>query len=386
MQYADILHRCFRCGYCKFPEDYSDFNCPPYLRYGFESFSPGGRMWLLRAWQNGDLEAGPRFADILFSCAACGNCVKHCAFPEFRDDLLNAFIAGKAALIENGIVPPKASAYFEAVFRHGNPFKLLKKNRTQWIGDLDIPLFSDQSFLFYVGDLGSYDEYGREMAYRTAKLMKLLGISFGILGTDEICDGNEIRSMGEFELFEHVASQNIANFNKAGVKRIITLSPHAFHVFNHDYPPLGGEFEIYHYSQIIGGAVSQLEFPEPGPPIRVAFHDPCYLGRHNDDYGSARAMLSAAPGVELVEMERNRQNALCCGGGGGNAFTDILGSGPKSAARVRVKEALATGAKVLAVACPQCLMMFEDAVRSEGVAEELHVMDIAGVITSCGVA
>ncbi len=383
MEYAEILHRCFRCGYCKFPDDYSDINCPSYLKFRFETYSPGGRMWLLRAWQNNDIKAGPRLAEILFSCVACGNCVKHCAFPEFKDSLVNAFIAGKGELVNQGVVPPKAAAYFEAIYRHGNPYKFLKKNRAKWAGDLKIEPFSGHLYLFYVGCLGSYDEYGKIMAYHTAKLMKSLGISFGILGEQEICDGNEIRTMGETELFNLIAEQNITNFKNAGVKRIITLSPHAFHVFKNDYPSLGGEFDVYHYSRILSSAISQKKFSAPGKSVRVVFHDPCYLGRHNDDYQSARAVLGAVPGIELVEMGRTLQNALCCGGGGGNFFTDILGGGPDSPARVRVREALDSGADILAVACPQCLMMFQDAVRSEGVNGKLRVMDLSEIIVSC---
>jgi Fe-S oxidoreductase len=383
MEYAEILHRCFRCGFCKFPDDYSDINCPSYLKFRFETFSPGGRMWLLRAWQNNDIEAGPRLAQILFSCAACGNCVAHCAFPDFKDNLLDAFIAGKGELINEGVVPPKAAVYFESVYRHGNPFKSLKKNRAQWTGDLKIEPFSGQRYLFYVGDIGSYDEYGRTMAYHTAKLMTSAGISFGILGEQEICDGNEVRTMGEADLFTHIAKQNIAEFNRAGVKRIITLSPHAFHVFKNEYPALGGEFDVYHYSRILSDAISPEEPHSSAPPLKVAFHDPCYLGRHNGDYLSARTMLQAACGIEPVEMARTLQNALCCGGGGGNFFTDILGGGPDSPARVRVKEALDAGADILAVACPQCLMMFQDAIRSEDAAESLRVMDLAQIIDSC---
>lgn len=384
MEYAEILHRCFRCGYCKLPGDYSDINCPAYLKYRFETFSPGGRMWLLRAWQNKEIQAGPRLAEILYSCAACGNCVRHCAFPEFKENLLNAFVAGKAGMVDQNLVLPKVREYFESIHLHGNPYKLLKKNRAAWAAGLPVETFSGQKYLFYVGCVGSYDDTGKKMAYHTARLMRSLGISFGILGEREFCDGNEIRFMGESELFAHIAGQNIRQFNDTGVTDIITLSPHAYHAFKNDYPDMGGHFNVFHYTHILKDALYKTETFGSGRSLKAAFHDPCFLGRHNNDYHSAREVLQRINGIELREMDRNRENALCCGGGGGNFFTDILGGGADSPARVRVKEALDAGAEVLAAACPKCLVMLEDAVRSEGVGERLRVMDLAEVVLSSG--
>ncbi len=382
MEYAEILHRCFRCGFCKLPSDYTDINCPSYLKFKFETYSPGGRMWLLKAWLNKDIKTTPRLAEILFSCTACGNCVEHCVFPAFKEDLLNAFIAGKGELVNEKAIPPKVRDYFEAIYLHGNPFKRLRKNRANWATELNLESFSGQTYLFYVGCLGSYDENGQKMAYHTAKLMIDGGVSFGILGDKESCDGNEVRSMGEMELFKHIAEKNIQEFRNAGVENIITLSPHAYHSFKNDYSQLGGHFNVYHYSHILKDLIGKKEAVTSGTSIPVTFHDPCYLGRHNNDYQAARDVLRAIPGIELVEMDRTMNNALCCGGGGGNFYTDILGGGPDSPARVRVREALETGAEVLVVACPQCILMFEDAIKSEGISEKLNVMDLSEVVQS----
>jgi len=380
MEYAEILHRCFRCGFCKLPSDYTDINCPSYLKFKFETYSPGGRMWLLKAWLNKDIKTTPRLAEILFSCTACGNCVEHCVFPAFKEDLLNAFIAGKGELVNEKAIPPKVRDYFEAIYLHGNPFKRLRKNRANWATELNLESFSGQTYLFYVGCLGSYDENGQKMAYHTAKLMIDGGVSFGILGDKESCDGNEVRSMGEMELFKHIAEKNIQEFRNAGVENIITLSPHAYHSFKNDYPQLGGHFNVYHYSHILKDLIGKKEDVTSGTSITVTFHDPCYLGRHNNDYQAARDVLRAIPGIELVEMDRTMNNALCCGGGGGNFYTDILGGGPDSPARVRVREALETGAEVLVAACPQCILMFEDAIKSENISEKLNVMDLSEVV------
>ena len=380
MEYAEILHRCFRCGYCKLPSDYSDINCPSYLKFRFETYSPGGRMWLLRALLNNEIEPTQRLAQILFSCTSCKNCVENCAFPEFKEDLLNIFISGKNELINANVLPTKVKMYFESIHLHGNPYKLLQKNRANWVEDLNIEPFKNQPYLFYVGCVGSYDDNGRQMAYHTAKLMTEWGVSFGILGENESCDGNEVKSMGEEDLFQDIAEKNIHKFDQLGVKNIITLSPHAYHTFKNDYPLLGGKYNVFHYSHILKDNQNKKENEKSKSSVKVTFHDPCYLGRHNNEYQAPRDLLSRMPHIELVEMKRTFNNTLCCGGGGGNFFTDILGGGPDSPARVRIREALETGAEALVVSCPQCLLMFEDAVKSEAAGENFRILDLAHAI------
>jgi Fe-S oxidoreductase len=377
MEHSEILHRCFRCGYCKFPSNYVDLNCPSYLNYRFETYSPGGRMWLLRAWLNGEIKTSPRFAEILYSCATCGNCVEHCVFPKFKDDVLNAFTAGREELVLTGAVPPAVRDYFKSIHLHGNPYKSPEADRGKWADGLDLEPYSGHEYLFYVGCVGSFDERGQKMARSVAGLLSNLGISFGILGQDEFCDGNDVRAMGERGLFEHIAQMNIRKYQQLGVKKIVTLSPHAYHAFRNEYPGLGGNFEVLHYSQLLAPVIRKARFKKSEGPTRVTFHDPCYLGRHNKEYKAPRKILTAAPGVQLKEMERSENDALCCGGGGGNLFTDILGAGPDSAARVRVREAARTGVQVLAVACPGCSRMLSDAVAAESLQDDLEVMDLA---------
>lgn len=380
MEYAEILHRCFRCGYCKLPSSYQDLNCPSYLKFRFETYSPGGRMWLLREWLDGGIKTSERFQEILYSCTACGNCVEHCIFPKFKADLLNAFTAGRVELVDRGVLPRLVSRYFKAIYNYGNPYKLLKEERGKWAEGLDIEIYKDHEHLFYVGCAGSHDERGQKMTRAVASLMKRLDVSFGILGADEICDGNEVRVMGEEGLFEHLAKQNIETFQKAGVNKIITLSPHAYHAMKNYYPFFGGSFQVLHYTQILADLIGKAGFARPSKPLKVTFHDPCYLGRHNNDYFSPRVVLGAIPGVEIVEMDRSKVDSLCCGGGGGNFYTDILGGGPDSSSRVRAREAAETGAEVLAVACPKCAKMLDDAIKAEDMEEKLRVMDSAEIL------
>ncbi len=382
MDHSEILHRCFRCGYCKLPGGYQDLNCPSYLRYRFETYSPGGRMWLLRALLDGEIRTTPRLSEILFSCAACGNCVEHCVFPKFKGDLLGAIIAGKGELVNEGTIPRVVKDYLEAVHSYGNPYKLPEAERGKWAEGLGLEPYAAQEYLFYVGCAGSYDERGQKMARAVASLLKEWGVSFGILGADEGCDGNEVRAIGESGLFELIAKRNIEKFRQAGIEKIITLSPHAYHTMRNDYPKLGGVFEVKHYSQILQQMMARGDHAPAGGPLRVTFHDPCYLGRHNKEYMAPRLILRALPAVELVEIGRAMGDALCCGGGGGNFFTDVLGGGPDSPARVRVCEAAETGAEVLAVACPKCAKMLEDAVKAEDLEEKLRVMDLAEIVAS----
>ncbi len=382
MEHAEILHRCFRCGYCKLPSSYLDLNCPAYLKYRFETYSPGGRMWLLRALLEEEIEASPRLSEIFFSCAACGNCVTHCVFPKFKDYILEAFIAGREELVNAGVLPSTAKAYFESVRLYGNPFNLPEDERGDWAEGLDLESYEGQEYLFYVGCVGSYDERGRQIARAVANLLRECGVSFGILGAEEPCDGNEVRVMGESGLFELIATQNIAKFQEAGIRKIITLSPHAYHAMRNEYPNFGGTFEVYHYSQVLQHQVGQRGLAAADRPLRVTFHDPCYLGRHNNEYAAPRRLLGSLHGIELIEMDRPMADALCCGGGGGNFFTDVLGGGTDSPSRARVREAAQTGAEILAVACPKCAKMLNDAVQTEALEEELRVMDLAEIVST----
>jgi len=380
MKYAEILHRCFRCGYCKLPGNYMDFNCPAYAAFRFETYSPGGRMWLLRAWLDKKIEPSRRFQEILFSCTACGNCVEQCALPKIKDELLLAFTAGKEELVGEGTVPPSVRDCLTKLQKYGNPYGFARKKRTLWTVDTEVDTFTGQEYLFFPGDVGAFDSRGQEIARSVVTLLNRVGVSFGILGGKEVSDGNDANAMGESELFRMLAGENIQHFNELNVKKIMTLSPHGFNALKNEYPVLGGAYQVFHYTQVLAALIGDLSFKNHHPEIQVTYHDPCYLGRHNREYGSARKILTVLPGVEIREMDRSMQNALCCGGGGGNLFTDILGNAPESPARNRVTEALGTGANILAVSCPTCAVMLEDAVKSTHLEERIQVKEISEIV------
>jgi Fe-S oxidoreductase len=337
-------------------------------------------MWLIRAWLNGELKNSERFQEILFSCATCANCVEHCVFT-FSEDLVNIFIAAREEMVNGGIIPPAVRDYFKNIQTSGNPYKAPVEERGQWSGGTGIEPYAAQEYLYYVGCVGSYDERGKRIARSVGELLLQAGVSFGILGNREHCDGNEVKALGEEGLFRYLAEENIRSFQEIGVKKIITLDPHAFNAFKKEYPELGGSFEVYHYSQILAPLIQAAKIPLADYQARVSFHDPCYLGRHQGVYDAPREILHAVPGLDLVEMGRHRENAFCCGGGGGNFFTDILGKGEESPGRLRVREAADVGVEVIAVACPQCARMLDDALKIEELDDRLEVLDIAEIVT-----
>lgn len=380
-KYNDMIHRCFRCGYCKFPTDWEDVtNCPAYARFRMESYSAGGRLWLIRAWINGEIEWSEHLADIVYSCTACKNCVEKCPLS-FNGDIVNMVVAAKEEMVELGLLPKTTKKFLNNIQLFGNPYGLAAKKRAVWLEQTNIALFKDQEYLFYIGCEGAYDSRAMQAAEALGSLLTKAGVSFGVLGNKEQNDGNEVELLGEQGLLEMIVQNNIARFDELSVKKIITFSPHSYNAFKNIYPRFGGRFEVFHYTQILAQLIAQksLSLPET-TEAKVVFHDPCFLGRWNDEYKAPRKILSAVPGLRLTEMRRNQKGALCCGGGAGNFYTDLLGGSAESPARLRVKQAAETGADLLAVACPNCLTMLEDAVKVEGLEDRIKVRDIAEIV------
>jgi Fe-S oxidoreductase len=206
------------------------------------------------------------------------------------------------------------------------------------------------------------------------------GVSFGILGNDEECCGNEVYMLGEMGLFQSLAEKNVRKFKELGVKKIVTLCPHGYNAMKNNYPRLDGGFEIYHYTELLAELVKSKRLKLRHNSIKVTYQDPCFLGRYNNVYDEPRQVLQSIPGLELREMERHKKDAFCCGGGSGNFVMDLLAGDENSPARVRVREAYATGAEALAVACPACMTMLTDAVKAENLETKLAVKDISQLL------
>jgi len=337
-------------------------------------------MWLTRAWLSGEIETSARFAEIMFSCVACDNCKDQCVFPRFKDFLPDIFQETRAELVGEGRIPPGVRDYFKAVAVSGNPYKLPQSQRGDWAKGTGLKPYTNQKYLFYAGCVGSYDEVGQKMARSVGKMLVDAGLSVGILGSEEGCDGNDVRALGEMGLFAQLAQANIETFKAKGVREIITLDPHALNTFRKDYPVIGGVFQVRHYTEVLAQLMKKKKIKLKAWPVKITYHDPCYLGRHQNIYQAPREILKAIPKAEYVEMRRSGPDAFCCGGGGGNFFTDILGTAEDSAARVRVREAAETGASILAVACPNCAKMLSDAVKMEQLENRIEVLGIAEIL------
>lgn len=377
-QYASQIHRCFRCGYCKFPTDYSSFNCPSYRRFRFDSYSTGGRLWLIYAWLKGEIEWSEHLAEILYACTTCKNCVEQCPM-KFAGDIVDWMVGARSDMVEKGKIPPRVARFFEAVHGYGNPLKLLRSDRGAWADGTKRYEPGDE-YLFYVGCLGSYDENAQKMSKSLAELLNKAGVSFGILGSEEECCGNEIYMLGEMGLFQSLAEKNTQQFKELGVKKIVTLSPHAYNVMRNNYSAAGANFQVYHYTQLLSDLIKKNKIKLSHNKAKVTYQDPCFLGRYNKIYDEPRQILQSIPGIELIEMERNRQDAFCCGGGSGNFVMDLLAGSEDSPGRVRVREAYETGADTLAVACPSCLTIFTEAAKTEDLDTKLAVKDISQIV------
>jgi len=321
--------------------------------------------------------------DEIWRCTTCGRCPSHC--PRGVDQI-DVSVAIRRIAAAYDVFPASVAAYGTAAASlagDGNPLGGDRDARTAWAQGLDIKPFKEgMEILFYVGCYYSYDPRMKKVAAATAELLKKAGVDFGILGSRESCCGESIRKTGHEDLFKELARSNIKAFIDAGVKRILVSSPHCYHTFKNEYPEFMVSFQVVHISEFLEELVGSGRLALPGgtnggPPTRVTYHDPCYLGRHNGIYDPPRELLEMLPGLELVEMTDARADSLCCGGGGGRIWAET----PKEErfSDLRVRQAVETGAQVLATSCPYCISNFEESALSLG-DEAPRVMDVTEVI------
>jgi len=378
--YRDTIYHCLKCGACRVAYRVYEPICPSGIKFGFDSYYAIGRIGLARALIDKEIKIDSNLMRRVYTCTSCGACDEQC-HDAVGIDPLQIIEEIKYEAVGTGMIPPEVRDFLKRMNIHGNPYGLPTKDRGKWAEGIPVENYSNQEYLFYVGDVGSYDERAMKIARSVAEMLLEGGVSFGILGDREMSDGNEVNRVGERGLFEYMAIANIQRFQEMGIQRIITLSPHAYNAFRNDYPRWGGKFDVCHYSQALaelleGGRIK----PSGKGDLRVTFHDPCFLGRHNQRYDAPRTVLDAIPNVKRVEMERSRGDALCCGGGGGNFFTDMLGTGERSPGRIRVREAIETGAECIATACPKCFNMLDDAVKTEGAEDRIVVKDLSQLL------
>jgi Fe-S oxidoreductase len=322
--------------------------------------------------------------DEIWSCTTCGACEEECPLlVEYIDKIVDL----RRGMIDDGNVPQSLQKPLKALESRGNPYGKLEKKRGEWtktpefqqtcgVKVLDGKNGADT--LYFVDSITSYDDRMQSIGRATARILSSLGKNFGILGAAERDSGHEVRRFGEEMLFMALRDHNTDAIKALGVQQIVTADPHAYNALKHDYkdvPP------VEHISQVIAREVKagKIEFnPVENENNVYAYHDPCYLGRHNQVYGDPRNVLDAIPGLKRVEMKRSRDRSFCCGGGGLMLFYE-----PKEEQRmgvVRVRMAAEAGANVIVTACPFCMVNIEDAIKVAGLEGKMAAIDLAELV------
>jgi len=357
------LFACIQCGKCT-------GGCPMAIK---TQLNPRVLIYRLLTAGNGyDLEKHEE----LWDCTTCGTCFTRC--PK-EVNPMETVIALRCEFVEKGRVHQNVKTALESTYRHGNPLTLPREDRGVWAKDLSVKLMSKGAeYLYYVGCSPSYDPKAQKTSRALVRILQRAGVDFGILGTEENCCASEVRRLGELGLFEMMAEDNQETLKRLGVGKMFTTSPHCFNTFSNDYPKNG--VEVQHYTQVLANIVDneELEFTSKLEKT-VTYHDPCYLGKQNGIYDEPRAVLKSIPGIKLVEMDRSREKSLCCEGGGGRMWLEGTNPGERLA-QTRIKEAIETGAEILATACPFCLLTLDEAVKLLNAEDKLQVMDIAELV------
>ncbi|MGH8913819.1 MAG: (Fe-S)-binding protein, partial [Acidimicrobiia bacterium] len=324
--------------------------------------------------------------DEVFACVTCRACDEICPVNiEILDRILD--MRRYLTLMESEF-PTELGKAFVAMENQSNPWGMSQQGRADWTTELDfeVPIFGENGkttadYLWFVGCAGSFDDRNTAVSVALARLLHEANIDFAILGTREVCTGDPARRAGNELVFQQLALQNIANFDEIGVTRVITQCAHCFNAIANEYPQFGGDYEVVHHSQLLAELLSKGRLPAPsgrdGARKKIAYHDPCYLGRHNDVYLAPRAVIGASDSIELVEMPRHGTRALCCGAGGARFWMEEQ-TGKKINIE-RAEEALATGADEIAIACPFCFVMLDDGVKELG-REDVPVRDLAMIL------
>ena len=314
--------------------------------------------------------------DVVWDCVTCGACMYECPVNiEHVDHIID--LRRNLVMVESRF-PEEAGTMLRDMDRSSNPWGRPQADRTQWAEGLGVRVLQPgdpaPDVLFWVGCAPAFDERARTSAVATAKLMQRAAVDFAILGPREACNGDPARRMGDEYTFQRLAGENVATLNGAGVKKIVTTCPHCFNTLGNEYPDFGGSYEVVHHTEFLAGLVREGKLEPVAGDRTITYHDSCYLARHNDVRAQPRELVSAVG--KAVEMPRNRERTFCCGAGGARMWMEEKRGRPINQERVR--EAAATGAETLAVACPFCTVMLDDGVRETGA--KLQVFDLATLL------
>ena len=361
---GDAFKYCYQCGKC-------------------ETVCPWNRVrkFFIRKFVN-EAKFGvvPFESEDVWLCATCRNCVQRCPRGVEIIDVMRAM---RRLLVPDGVVPaglPSLRSTMTSIASVGNPWGQEPKDRANWAKDLGVKEFSEGTeVLYFPCCYPSYDPRLKKVAQATVNILNKAGVDFGILGSRENCCGESVRKAGNETLFKRLAKENIKTFIDSGVKKIVASSPHCYHTFKNEYSEFKVSFEVLHISEYLFQLINEGRLRITKEYARrVTYHDPCYLGRHNNVYDQPRSILKGIPGVEFTEMVDNREESLCCGMGGGRVWMET--EKQERFSNLRIEQAVGAKAQVLATACPYCITALEDSRLVMNRAEELEVMDITEIL------
>jgi Fe-S oxidoreductase len=318
--------------------------------------------------------------DVLWACTTCRACEEACPVGiEYVDKIVDM---RRHLVQEEARFPSELTRTFKGMEVDGSPWGLGREKGGELAASLGLPLIQDKpgaEYLLFVGCAATFDDRARKTVISLAKILKEAKVDVAILGREEPCNGETARRLGNEYLFQTMASEAIGIFEQRGVKKIITHCPHCFNTLKNEYPQFGGRYIVLHTAELLSELEKEGKIrPKHPAGKRITFHDPCYLGRYNGLYDPPRELLEKIPGVELVEMERHKKTAMCCGAGGGRMW---LEENPQQRVNhLRADQALATSADTIAVSCPYCLIMLEDGVKARGEEERVRVRDVVELL------
>jgi len=358
---GEALKSCYQCGLCTAA-------CPWNLVRSFLT------RRLIHESQIGLVELEN---EDIWLCATCNACVSMCPRGVQIIDIMRAL---RRIGTEWGVTPKSLHTVLTNIQAVGNPQGEPRENRTDWAKDLNVKTFTVGTEYLYVPCCTPiYEPKARRMALAAVNVLKKARVDFGILGSEESCCGESARKAGEEELFQNLMKSNIEVFKNNGVNKIIVSSPHCYHSFRNEYPEAGGDFEVMHVTKFLAGLIESGNLKmKKSLDKKVAYHDPCYLGRHNNVYDEPRKVLKSIPGIEFVELPDARENSLCCGGGGSRIWQETKKE--ERFSDIRIDQALEVGAEVLAIACPYCMLNFDDSLLSMNREEVLEIRDIMELV------
>ncbi len=369
---GETFKNCMQCGTCTGA-------CPSVQ---IASYSPRLILRNISLERHNDVNVD----EASWNCVTCNSCVEHCPRGIGILDLIKSV---REQTVAGGLLPERYKAPIESLKEKGNPWGGAKVERQYWTGGNPIPTYNkDTEYCLFTCCTTAYDtslaQGSKKAGQALLELLTLSGVSFGNLGTSETCCGDQAEKLGAVDVVANLAAYNTKMFLDAGVSKILASSPHCLNSFKKNYEGFEGIVETEHYTELLDRLLSEGQIvPSGDVNLKVTYHDPCYLGRHNEIYEAPRNILKSIPGLELVEMASTKECSKCCGGGGGGAWDERSEEGSLGA--IRVQEAIDTGAKIIATACPYCIRMLNDAVTELGAENTIQVRDVTELLLQSAV-